>query len=532
MFKLSQARTKTLLAIHGGSAVGLGLLLYAVIVTGVASVFSDEIGDWSSPLPQAVGDPFVPGTDALVRTLAGDIDPRYADELTLFPSAGGRLAAFFHTHEEDADGHPEEVGVLAHFDPLRRQRLALREGSVATLFEGDRDNALAQFMVDLHVRLHLPHPWGLLLTGVLGLAMLVAAVTGFVLHRHLIRELFTLRRRGDALLTARDAHVIAGTWNLPFAFLLAFTGSYFSFGSAFGIPAMAMIAFEGDQERLIETVIGEPPGDDPRPAAMADLDAMIADARERSGAAPAFVQVAHWGRADAQVTIFADYRPGALTGPTYLYRGATGDFLRTKPVLGQAPSMGSTLFELMTPLHFGNFAGVFSKVLWFALGFAGAYVSFTGLRLWTQRRQDQPGWAPLARATLWVGYGLPLALVAAAWGYFPARQVGGAVETAMFTAFFVAAALAAWPAWRHSAPRARRTLLALNGVALLGLPVLRHLSGGPGWELAMTGGLLDLLALDIALTLGGLLCLWAARRRPPPPTAVVADAQAGVAHEH
>ena len=36
MIRLSQERTKTLLAIHGWSAVFLGLLLYAVIVTGVA----------------------------------------------------------------------------------------------------------------------------------------------------------------------------------------------------------------------------------------------------------------------------------------------------------------------------------------------------------------------------------------------------------------------------------------------------------------------------------------------------------------
>lgn len=528
MFRFRQDRTKTLLALHGWSAVSLGLLLYAVIVTGVASVFAEEIADWSSPLPQAVADPFAPGTDAQVRQLANDIDPRYRDELTLFPDAGGRLAAFFHTHGEDVDGHPQEEGVLAHFDPVRGERLSLREGPVESLFDGNGASALADFMVDLHVRLHLPHPWGLLLTGVLGLAMLVAAVTGFLLHRHLIRELFTLRRRGDALLTARDVHVIAGTWNLPFAFLLAFTGSYFSFGSAFGIPAVAMIAFEGDQERLVETVIGEPPGDDPRPAAMADLDALIRDVRARSGGStPAFLQVAHWGRADTQVTVFMDYPAGALTGPTYLYNGASGEFLRTKPVLGQVPSVGSTVFELMTPLHFGNFAGVWSKALWFALGFAGAYVSFTGLRLWTRRRQDAPGWAPLARATLWVGYGLPLALVASAYGYFPARD-GDAVVMWMFVAFFAAAAGAAVPSFLGSADTARRSLLLATGVAMAGLPVIRMAAGGAGWPEAMAAGWTTLPALDGLLLLGAVACLWAARRSVTPPAVV----NEPLAHEH
>lgn len=74
-------------------------------------------------------------------------------------------------------------------------------------------NALADFLVELHVRLHVPDPWGSLLTGLLGLAMLVTAVSGFIMHRHLLRELFTLRRHRKALLGKRDAHAVSGSWN-------------------------------------------------------------------------------------------------------------------------------------------------------------------------------------------------------------------------------------------------------------------------------------------------------------------------------
>ena len=38
MIELSQARTKRLTAIHGWSAVLLGLLLYAVVATGAVAV--------------------------------------------------------------------------------------------------------------------------------------------------------------------------------------------------------------------------------------------------------------------------------------------------------------------------------------------------------------------------------------------------------------------------------------------------------------------------------------------------------------
>ena len=51
MIRLSQDRSKSMLAIHGWSGVLFGLLLYAVIVTGMISVFADEIGEWSNPRP-------------------------------------------------------------------------------------------------------------------------------------------------------------------------------------------------------------------------------------------------------------------------------------------------------------------------------------------------------------------------------------------------------------------------------------------------------------------------------------------------
>ncbi len=512
MIRLSQDRTKTLLAIHGWSAVSLGLLLYAVILTGVASVFEKEISDWSSPLETNIVDPFPPGTDAMLRGLAATVDPQFHEELFFYPRAGDRLYAFFHKHELDEDGKPRERGVAAEFDPRTLQLLDRRSGTDEEVAAGERASALSQFMVDLHVRLHLPNPWGLLLTGVLGLAMLVAAVTGFVIHRHLIRELFTLRRRGDKLLGARDVHVIAGTWNLPFAFILAFTGSYFSFGSAFGFPAVAMVAFGGDQDAMFSTLVGNPPAEDASPAALANLDAMIADVRARSGAELGFVQVEHWGRADALVTMFMKYRDGKLLGPSYVYGGSDGGFRYAKPSLGRVPSSGSALFELMAPLHFGNFAGVFSKTVWFALGFASAYVTITGLLLWTQRRQAQRAWLHLARATHWVGYGLPLALTLAAYGYFPVRAGGGEVQPAMMTAFLACAALAALIAWRTPLQQSRRYLLGATGLALLGLPVLRLFCGGISWSGAWIQGLQPVLALDLAFACGGLLCLLSLRR--------------------
>lgn len=516
MIRLGQERHKFLLAVHGWSGTALGLLLYAVILTGMVSVFAREIGDWSAPLDTPRVQVLPHRMDAAVRALADSVEPRYRDTLLIFSETAGRLRVEFHGHDAPgADGvAPPERGVRATLHPQTLAVLSRYDGEMEQAAKHDVSGALADFFVDLHVRLHLPNPWGLLLTGVLGLAMMVAAITGFVVHRHLIRELFTLRRRRDALLTARDTHVIAGTWNLVFAFVLAFTGSFFSFATAFGIPAIAMVAFGGDQEKLIETVVGGARAEDQTASGFADIDAMLADARARSGGEVSFLSASHWGRADAQVTISTTARPGWFEGSNFSYDGATGALLREKPSLGLKPSLGNNLFELMGPLHFGHFGGVISKAVWFALGFAAAYVALTGLLLWTARRAPMSRvWARFERAVHWMGFGLPFALAVTPAGYFLALDLQADAHDGVAIAFLAAVALASLLAWRLQDPqRVRRSLLMLTGAALLLLPLLRWSAGGPGWVAAFENGLATLLAMDGALLIGGALCLRSARR--------------------
>lgn len=514
MIRLSQSRSKTLLALHGWSGVLLGLLLYAVILTGTLAVFADEIGDWSSPLEQSPENAFPAGLGARLGTLATTVDPQYHEELSLFPRAGGAIQAFFHHHiQPPGRSQPEPFGVQFTLHPQTLAVLERQQGFGEEISAHDRRNALADFLVELHVSLHIPPPWGFLLTGILGLAMLVAAVSGLLLHRHLLKELFTIRRWRESLLERRDTHVIAATWNLPFAFVLAFTGSFFSFTSSVGIPAMAMVAFGGDQQKLIETIIGTPPAEQLAPAPLGDLDAMLRDARQRAGAEPAFVSIAHYGRADAQVTVFTRAADGELGSHNLVYEGRSGRFLQEKPGLGLVPSLGGTLADLMGPLHFGNFGGWLSKAGWFALGFASAYVTLSGLLLWTTRRADAPAWRRMTQATLWMAYGLPLALATTPLAYLAGLALGlERLTPIMSLSLLGTALLAAALARKLEAEPLRRALLTATAVILLLLPAARLLCGGPGWWLALSVGWNAIPALDLSCLLGAALCLRAARR--------------------
>ena len=514
MFKLPQRDTKILLAIHGWSGVLLGLLLYAVICTGVAAVFAEEINDWASPLAHSHSAvTFPPGLDAQVREFAGHVDPQFHEEIAIFGGAGGRVNLRYHRHDTNPDGEPSERGVEYELDPVSWERIARRSGWADDIEAKTRADGIADFLINLHVRLHIPDPYGLFVTGVLGLAMMIAAVSGLLIHRHLLADLFTLRLGRDALLRRRDLHVVAGTWNLPFAIVLAFTGSFFSFASSVGLPAIAMVKFGGDQEKLTDTLYGRARAENRAAAPMTNLEAVLKDTRRRNSADPHYISIANYGRADSTITVSTALPENTLVYSSFVYDGATGQFIREAPPLGKIPSTGASLVGLMYPLHFGNFAGEASKAVWVALGFAGAYVTLTGMLLWTRRRIDQLAWRRMARAVHYVGYGLPLALVGAPYAFFILRRTAVEAGTAQDFAFiFIAAVAAAISVSIKDLEWLRRALLACTGSALLGLPLIRVITGGPGWIDASHAGIGAVPAVDMALVFMGCACFWAATR--------------------
>ena len=502
MIHLPKEETKLMVAVHGWSGIILGLLLYAVVLTGMAAVFAQEIGIWSAGHVETQS-AFERPIDRAIRDLGAKTPAKYHEGVDLFEIGNHNLGAFFHHHDTDADGKLISRGIYYQLD--REGRIAKQvQGTNEEVFGPRNDDALQHFLVDTHVRLHIPDPWGLLLTGILGLAMLVAAVSGLLIHRHLFKDIFTLRRKANPVLVDRDRHSVAGTWSLPFAFLLAFTGSFFSFFGTVGVPIVAMAAFGGDVQALNDTVFGNPGTPDPKPAAIGNLDRIMADSVRRTGGAPTFVSIENFGRADAKVVSFHNPGAGALAPTTLLYDGATARFDRVKPSIGTQPSTGGTLAAIMAPIHFGNFAGLLSKAIWFGLGFAMCYVTLTGLRLWLARRKADArslGW--LERAVTVTGFGLPFALIASAVGYLVAMPLGNAVFWTPAAFLIAAAAAIAGGVLLGSNAALERALLIGTSLLMLLLPALRLLTGGPGWSTALAAGQPIIVALDLAFLLAG-----------------------------
>ena len=154
----------------------------------------------------------------------------------------------------------------------------------------------------------------------------------------------------------RDLHSVAGTWTLPHAFVLAFTGAYLSFTIAVALPMLAKIAFKGDVREMVTTLNGLR-AVDPRPAAICQSRP---DARGCAQARRCTASDCQLGKSWSCQFSHHDLpapRSGELTAMRLIYNGATGELIRERPIVGMKPSLGASLLGLIGPVHFGNFAG-------------------------------------------------------------------------------------------------------------------------------------------------------------------------------
>lgn len=512
---LSSHATKRLISLHGWTAMALSALLYAVVLTGTIIVLDHEIDNWAQGYTNAPG-PVSRGIDTHVERFAKQVPDEFKEAVRVSEGPNRDLQLSFQGHRINREGVREDSGRVFVVDPSGGILKQSAVGSPGDLRGSEAGRALERFLVDLHVRMHVPGRWGLYLTGILGVTLLISAFTGILIHRHIVKEMFVTERPGNRIVSVRDRHNLAGVWSLPFAILLSFTGAFLSFAVSLGLPVVALVAFGGDQEKAIESIVQSPALVDATPQDTASLDAILLAAYERTGVASSSVFVSNFGRADAIVETYHSQRSGELKATTLQFSGATGEFLRERQLVGDEPSVGTALAELMIPLHFGNFAGLASRIVWVALGAAMTFTIVSGIQLWLRRREDDPSWAAAQRALVTVVWGLPIALTASGYGYFLSRLSGDPLYWTP-TAFLLAAAgVIGIAVILRSTPLDRlafglkRTL----AILLLLLPFLRLQMGGLSWGEALIDNGRDVLFIDALCLIGGavFLDIWRGQR--------------------
>lgn len=502
--------------VHSWVGILAGLFLFVAFYAGGLTTLEGATREWTAPPARGLPAPVAPERlDDLVRQAAA-ADPRVLDAHTvvLKPDAAHPSSLMWSVSRDPNHEHGPGLTAYAGFGP-----------GDALVIGKRAQPATVEVVNYLHQRIGLPlnRDWGRPVMGIVALLYVVALVSGTIaILPSLARTIFTLRLgpgnagpgKPDEGARRRwhDFHTLLGVCSLPFHIVIATTALGFAFQMPVSMLQGALFApapHTGHERGHDGGGHARQGRGGPRP--VADPSAVLAAVK---AAAPDFSpSLLEYGMRGGRPTLFA-------TGPddAHLSRSTAGAIIALDPYTGSVLSPddpfgrrppGEALTGAMHALHFGNLGGFFWHVCYAALGFGGAYLFYSGNRLWLdsrrrrERAEGRSGKGTRALSALTSGWMIGtvcgVSAVFAAAPLLPETGIadGGNYVTlrALFYAvLFVCLGLAAWLGGERSLP----LLLCLAGAATLLVPFAYPVSIVPDAVALIYGAALVIAALRTA----------------------------------
>jgi uncharacterized iron-regulated membrane protein len=379
---MDKATKQSALNAHSWAGVFLSAVLFLVCISGTLAVFHKEFERWEQPAIAEMSD-----TDAATVEKA--------------------MAAF-------RERHPERTGhEFVVFPTSGIPRLVVENDDVAyfvdangKLLETER-SPFTKMLVDLHLYLNLPHSWGMILVSALGAIICTLVFTGIVAHKRIKKDAFKLRRGGNRQQYRIDLHNRFGLWAAPFHLIIGITGAYFGMAGLI-VVLMSQLYFDGDRDAVVHKVFSPDPVLE-QPIAEPELGKAIA---QMQTLAPdhslIFLTVHEADTAQQFIEIYAQV-PGRMIYSENFRFDTQGNYLGTAGY--EDGHWGKQLVYSLYRLHFGDFAGLASKVLYFILGVMLTALCVTGMEIWLAKKAQPPALTRVWYAMVWGSIGA-LALTA------------------------------------------------------------------------------------------------------------------------
>lgn len=463
--------TQSMSWLHTWCGLLLGWMLFAIFLTGTLAVFDKEINWWMQPELTDKQQSAAAAADTAQRWLTAHHANETTWNINLPTARAPDLAASVGERRRGGGGS------VTHLDPSNGETVAPRE------------TIGGNFFFHFHYTLHLPRTLGVWVVGFAAMAMLVALISGIIIHKKIFKEFFTFRpAKGQR--SWLDAHNASAVLLLPFHLMITYTGLAIFFllympaavdalyaGDTQGFFNEAQPAWAAQQALHAEGRAGKP---EPAAAALLPLSTIVSLAEAHYGAGMiGGLAVSNPGRVDAKVTArpVLGNRMELSKGEGMVFNGVSGELL-----LAPEPSRTSQLTQrVMAGLHFAQFGGYPMRWLYFISGLISCAMIGTGLVLYAVKQRKQPRANPhflhvVESLNVAVVAGLLLASVTLLWGnrLLPAELA--ARQDWELRLFFGIWALSWLHAWLRRPLLAWREQLMAAALLALTLPVLDLLS--------------------------------------------------------
>lgn len=377
--------------LHSWVGVVAGLFLFIAFYAGAISMFEPALESWLTPrvsLPAAVS---LDRTPALMQKVFEAFPESRKNYTIVVAPDADHPARMVWPLTAARHGHGAQSVMMAALDEQDGLVTAQR-----------RPSDVAQVIDTLHQQmgLPLPHETAMIVMGFIALGYALALVSGtLVFLPALARALFAVRLEGSVRRKWLDLHNLLGFCSLPFHIIMALTSVVFAFHDViFTVQAEFLAHEQSDAHRgghggraMAGMPLGSHLPDGAVPLSPVEIVSHLA--REAPGFTPD--------------TLDYSTRPGGVMAlrvaghdAAHFMRGPSSGFTTIDPYTGRLlwrdylPGFQSGSFAALTSffsLHFGSYGGAPIRWAYLVLGFAGAFLFYTGNRLWiaVRRRKEK-----------------------------------------------------------------------------------------------------------------------------------------------
>ena len=375
---------KSCLQGHAWIGLLLGAFMYLICLSGTLAVFFEEIERWEQPVAEEY--------QSFDTTVIEDSFNRYLQQANTEKELQEHMYIVF----------PSETIPRIKFSNETKGFYINEDGSFGETAWDD----WSHLITSLHINLHLPASIGIIVVGAIGALFLGLIISGFLSHPSIFRDAFSWRRDRSEGIAEVDLHNRLSVWGAPFHLMIAMTGTYF--GIAGLLIAVAAQAFhDGDREAVIARFFAPEPVVDSQSLhiniqkPLNYLSATLPEGKIR-------FMIIHDAQSEHRFQeYFVQYPERLIYSENYRF-DMQGNLL-DKAGYSDGAAAAQIVYSIYR-LHFGHFAGLWTKILYFILGFALTVISISGINIWLIKRKKQDVINRLWASLIW---GTPASLLLA-----------------------------------------------------------------------------------------------------------------------